>query len=194
MAYGCVRPSLLHTGSLPPWHEYTVRALSQVQTVFHIRRMSFLNPGNATTEPAYYRVWLLSQLFYIVSPYRLSSWQQNYRLSHHSGTGCEKSERISNGSCGDSVRAPMAPQNTTKISAQHVSPVIFQSSLPTICHIVNAATLTVSRPVHAQYPMETQTESRCFFSHGKAGFSGDGYGCRRWCTAGSLRGRRQRIR
>ena len=90
MAYGCVRPSLLHTGSLPPWHEYTVRALSQVQTVFHIRRMSFLNPGNATTEPAYYRVWLLSQLFYIVSPYRLSSWQQNYRLSHHSGKACEK--------------------------------------------------------------------------------------------------------
>lgn len=52
--------------------------------------MSFLNPGNATTEPAYYRVWLLSQLFYIVSPYRLSSWQQNYRLSHHSGKACEK--------------------------------------------------------------------------------------------------------
>ncbi|MCD3778933.1 hypothetical protein KX477_24115, partial [Escherichia coli] len=43
------------------------------------------------------------------------------------------------GSCGDSVRAPMALQSTTKISAQHVSPVIFQSSLPTICHIVNAS-------------------------------------------------------
>lgn len=28
----------------------------------------------------------------------------------------KKSERLSNGSCGDSVRAPMAPQNTTKIS------------------------------------------------------------------------------
>lgn len=106
----------------------------------------------------------------------------------------KKSERLSNGSCGDSVRAPMAPQNTTKISAQHVSPVIFQSSLPTICHIVNAATLTVSRPVHAQYPMETQTESRSLFSHGKAFFFGWWLWLQKMEYCWMPRGRRQRIR